>query len=202
MIHRSPLSLWLVPIMLATLAACDGPTSPEPVQESAAVAQMGRVGAAPLAVAVPFRARAFTLLESLAPDPSCGAPPRFLNRQAGEGRAAHLGRFTVTFTFCVDATDLLDDGMLTEGESLPYDNGIGMLVAANGDELYLSIEGAVLPSDDPEYDFEFRDAFEFTGGTGRFESAEGGGMTDSFVSQATDRTDHHWSGTLIMKPAH
>ncbi len=150
-------------------------------------------------VARPFKARAFTLLESLAPDPRCGAPPRFLNVQVGEGRGTHLGRFDIRFEFCVDATDLLDDGQLTEGESLPYDNGTGTIVAANGDELYLVIEGAVVPSAHPDYDFEFRDPFEFVGGTGRFAEAGGAGTTESYVEQATDRTDHRLMGRLVLK---
>ena len=152
------------------------------------------------AVTTPLKAHAFTDLAGLAPDPVCGAPPRFLNTQVGEGEATHLGRFTVTFTFCVDATDLVDDGTLTEGESAPYDTGVGTIIAANGDELYLAISGVVLPSDHPDFDFEFHDAFVITGGTGRFAEANGEGTTDSFVDQSIDRTYHSWSGWLSVRP--
>ena len=112
--------------------------------------------------------------------------------------ATQLGRFSVRITFCMDVTDVLD-GQLTEGESIPYDNGFGTLVAANGDELYIEISGAVLPSSHPDFDFEFRDRFQFTGGTGRFAGASGAGMTDSFVDMSADRTDHGWRGTLIRR---
>jgi hypothetical protein len=98
----------------------------------------------------------------------------------------------------VDVTDVLDDANLTAGESLPYDNGFGILTAANGDVLYLEISGAVLPTDHPNYDFEFKDPFHFTGGTGRFAGASGEGMTDSFVDRSDDRTDHEWIGTLVL----
>lgn len=183
--------------LLVGLPACDAGTPPGPAEPllEAPVAEARRA-----AVPVPFEARAYTDLEALAPDPACGAPPRFLNTQAGEGEATHLGRFSVRFTFCVDATDILDDGRLTEGESLPYDQGRGVLVAANGDELYLEISGAVVPSDDPDFDFMFQDPFTFVGGTGRFAGAGGEGVTDSYVVQATDRTSHAWSGTLVLVP--
>lgn len=183
-------------VLLGALAACDSPVAPgwEPAADLSV--QAARVGA----VSLPFEAWAFTTLESLAPDASCGAPPRFLNIQVGEGTATHLGAFTVRFSFCVDATDILDDGRLTEGESIPYDQGVGILVAANGDELRLSIEGAVLPSQDPEFDFQFQDSFQFDGGTGRFAGASGSGITDSYVTQAPEGTTHSWSGMLTLPP--
>ena len=183
---------------LAPLMACDSPAAPDAALATSTAA--GRIAAEGVAVAVPFEFRGYSVLESLAPDPSCGAPPYFLNIQVGGGEATHLGRFSVRFTFCVDATDLLDDGTLTEGESAPYWNGLGTLVAANGDELHVAVEGAVLPSTDPAYDFQFQDPFVITGGTGRFEEAGGGGATDSYVSQATNVTEHSLTGTLVMRP--
>lgn len=95
---------------------------------------------------------------------------------------------------------MLDEGTLTGDESAPYNNGEGVFIAANGDELYFTIEGAVLHSDHPDYNFEFQDPFTFTGGTGRFEGASGSGTTDSFVNQVTNRTDHEWNATIIYKP--
>jgi len=188
-------------VALALLTACDFPAAPEAADSDlGALVAEGRVPAEGLAVAIPFRFQGYSVLQSFAPDPSCGAPPYFLNTQVGEGQATHLGRFSVLFTFCVDATDLLDDGTLTEGESAPYWNGLGILVAANGDELYVTVEGAVLPSPDPGYDFQFQDPFVIIGGTGRFTDAEGGGTTDSYVTQATNVTEHAWSGTLVMRP--
>lgn len=188
----------VVLVLFVSLLCCSCDVA-DPIQADGADATLRKENAGQHAVEIPFRASAFTELRSLAPDPTCGDPPFFLNTQVGEGRATHLGRFSVEFTFCVDASDLLDDGVLSEGESLPYTDGVGVLVAANGDELYLSIAGTVVPSEDPDYDFQFQDPFDFAGGTGRFEGATGSGVTDSFVSQATDRTDHTWNGTLIVQ---
>lgn len=186
---------WITTVALvAGLTGCDGPVAPEPdfSQElSVADARVGDRG-------FRFRAEGFTTLESLAPDPSCGEPPRLLNQQVGGGVATDLGRFTVRFRFCVDATDLLDDGQLTEGESIPYDQGRGVFTAANGDELYVAVEGVVLPSGDPAFAFRFQDAFEFDGGTGRFEGARGRGMNDSYVTQDPERTTHRWMGRLVL----
>jgi hypothetical protein len=197
MTGRTPiLALVVAVIVLVPLTGCDTPSAPDSAVLASEPASLDRRAD----VTVPFKASAYTSLVSLVPDPACGAPPRFLNTQVGEGEATHLGRFTVTFTFCVDATDLLDDGTLTAGESAPYDNGVGIIVTANGDELYMTAEGAVLPSDDPDYDFEFHEPFTFTGGTGRFENASGQGVNDGYVVQAEDRTDHVWSGWLTMVP--
>lgn len=189
-----------------TLVAPDLPPSERAVRADAAAdlasgpAHRSRRGGH--TVTVPFKARFYTDLAGLRPDPSCGDPleGRFLNTQEGIGEATHLGRFSVRITFCVDATDLLDDGQLTAGESVPYDNGVGTLTAANGDELWIAVAGAVLPSDHPDYDFEFADPFTFTGGTGRFQGAGGGGVTNSLVDAAVDRTTHRWSGTLTLRP--
>lgn len=161
-------------------------------ESEAAFAKWGRTEAG---VAIPFKAD-FKTVGGIDPtDDSCGDPPRFLNVQDGSGQATHLGRFDVHITFCVDVTDL-GDGMLEEGESIPYDSGVGTLTAANGDVLTFTISGAVLPSDHPDYDFEFADAFQFTGGTGRFLGASGSGITHSFVDFATQTTEHYWTATL------
>lgn len=197
MMNRSPARLAPMGIVLAlALAACDAPVGPDldTVPGPAVDAQRGYGDGA---VAKPFRADLVTRGQGLMPDAECGDFPRLLNTQVGEGQATHLGRFSVVITFCMDVTDVLDDGQLTAGESIPYDNGVGILTAANGDELHIEISGAVLPSDNPDYDFEFRDEFRFTGGTGRFAGATGEGMTDSFVVQSEDRTDHEWIGTLV-----
>jgi hypothetical protein len=178
-------------------AACDGPLRPHLSSTDAETAvAMARVNGA---VATPFKAAFFTgLAAPLAPHESCGDPPRLFNIQEGFGEATKLGRFSIRITFCIDATDILDDGRLTEGESLPYDNGAGTLIAANGDELHITISGAVLPSDHPDFDFEFMDPFQISGGSGRFEGATGNGMTNSLVDFQAARTQHKWSGTLVL----
>lgn len=198
MIDRTPVRLAQMGIVFSlALAACDAPMGPEADAALFPVVD-ARFGYSDATVSKSFRAHMFTLLQGMVPSPECGDFPRLLNTQIGEGEATHLGRVSVVITFCVDVTDVLDDGTLTEGESLPYDNGFGTLTAANGDMLYLEISGAVLPSDHPDYDLEFKDAFQFTGGTGRFAGATGEGLTASFVDQSANRTDHEWIGTLVL----
>jgi hypothetical protein len=159
---------------------------------------------------VPFKASFFTdiVINPEEPnDPEASGPLKggcteepftFFNVQEGSGQATHLGKLSTRITFCVDTADLQDDGTLTGDESAPYNNGEGTFIAANGDELYFTIEGVVLPSDHPEYNFEFQDPFIFTGGTGRFAGASGGGWTDSLVDQSTDRTEHIWTGKILF----
>lgn len=194
-----------------TLTSCtDGLLSPAPSDAHAtpdAERSLGRQGGA---VATPFRARFTTDLAGLAPDAACGAGPFvFRNTQVGSGQATHLGRFQTQMSFCVDVADLFDNnppddpmGQLVDGESIPYWDGAGTLTAANGDELRIAIAGEILPSTDPEFDFEFADPFTFEGGTGRFEGATGGGTTLSFVDFAADpsRTYHRWTGTIVRQP--
>ncbi|MBR9990032.1 MAG: hypothetical protein KFH98_09765 [Gemmatimonadetes bacterium] len=176
------------------LAACDEPLSPP----SSSAVQVS-VSSDARQVTVPFESHFFTTETTLAPDPVCGALPRLLNIQEGSGEATHLGRFSIRISFCVDATDILDDGQLTEGESLPYDGGVGVFTAANGDELHITIAGAVLPSDHPDFDFEFDDPYVVTGGTGRFAGATGGGTSNSFVRLGV-ATTHNWAGSLTFRP--
>jgi len=147
---------------------------------------------------LPFKAHFYTKRDySNTGEGYCTEDP-FLafNYQVGEGEATFLGHFTTTMQFC--------------GAGFDYNNGQGVLVAANGDELYFSIApgsiGHVIPIEDPYYEANFKDPIVFTGGTGRFEGASGNIITDSYVNLFDDegnfipehQTDHYWSGTLIL----
>ena len=150
-----------------------------------------------------FKARFYTKKDVTGErDPICAeldptgvfsGPPNF---QEGGGNGTQLGKFTVTMQFC-------------SGAAGTYGAGNGTFVAANGDELWIDIaEGLVYPLAGHElYEFQFQDPFTFVGGTGRFENASGGGMTNSFVDIFTDdgafipdhKTDHTWTGTISLK---
>lgn len=206
---RHALKLAAVVLVAATplaLTSCTGDLlSPAPSDAHATSDSERSLGRQGGAVATPFRARFTTDLAGLAPDAACGPGPFvFRNTQVGSGQATHLGRFQAQFTFCVDAADLFDDispGELVGDESIPYWDGAGTLTAANGDELWIAVAGEIVPSSDPEFDFEFSDPFTIVGGSGRFEGATGGGTTRSFVDATADpsRTYHRWTGTIVRQ---
>lgn len=156
-------------------------------------------------VVVAFEADFFTSSPGIVPDESCNEP-RLLETQVGEGNANNIGDFSIHFNFCIDITDVAEppseegDPLITGNEALPYYKGTATFTFSNGDKLFGKISGAVLPTDKPGYDAEFMDPMVFTGGTGRFEDAKGGGLTNSFVTLG-DGTEHEFSGVLVL-PKH
>ncbi len=178
--------------LAAAISACDSPTEPQAADSVTVLESSSERNRSNT-----LHARFFTDLAGLAPDAACGDPPRFLNTQVGEGHARPGGAFTARITFCVDATDLLDDGQLTQGESVPYDSGRGTFTFESGDKLEITIEGVVLPSRNPRFLFQFNDPFEIVGGTGQFEGVAGHGRVRSRVNDE-DRTFHRWRGVLEL----
>jgi len=153
-------------------------------------------------VEVPFKAKFFSVrtYEDDVEGRCTGDEFSDFNVQTGEGQATHLGRFSTKMWFCVNP------------QTFQYKDGHGESIAANGDKLFFEIPtagevGQIQPIVHPLYELTFQDPFTFTGGTGRFEGASGGGYTDSFVDLFDDdgnfilehQTDHKWSGTLILK---
>ena len=135
-----------------------------------------------------FEATFFTNTVSISPDSiNCTAPQNFLNTQEGDGSETSIGNFTTTITFCVNPA------------TLEYTNSESSFIDANGDELFLDVNGQVMPTTEAGYDLEFKDPFTITGGTGRYEGASGSGMTESYVNSTTQRTDHVWTGTITLK---
>lgn len=141
----------------------------------------------PKTIRIPFEAIFFTNRITLEERPECGVAPMLYNVQEGSGNAKRVGDFTTHITFCFNR------------ETLKYINGQGYFKTENGDELYFTIEGQIKPSQDPAFVLEFQDPFIFTGGTGRFKGATGKGVTNSFVNHDRVRTDHVWTGTLILR---
>jgi hypothetical protein len=171
--------------------------------QEAQYAAVEKYGSSNGAVNLPFKSRFMTTGQPSGDyRGSCGDrpfPPYNQAIQNGSGEATHLGRFSVYGTFCMDITPFMDDGALTGDESAPYDNGWFVLVAANGDSLWLSIEGEVLPSDDPRYTGEFFSPMYVEGGTGRFEGASGEGMTKNYILPGfPTEVIHEWDGVLIL----
>ncbi|MCK0148132.1 hypothetical protein MWU78_20970 [Arenibacter sp. F26102] len=149
---------------------------------------------------IPFQFEFTTYGGPIEGDMSCGEPPIFMIRQEGAGKKnLILGEFTFVGQFCnnLDTGEYgLHDYFAEEGLSAAF----GYFMAENGDRLNISpVKGQILPSTKEGYDLMFQDPFMFEGGTGRFEGATGSGMTDSYVDLQEGRTDHVWTGTLILR---
>jgi len=135
-----------------------------------------------LVVTVPFKTK-FTVWDHTNPlDRSCGEMPIFSVTMKGNGFINHLGKVETIMTFCNDNST---------GEYWETD---GVFVAANGDELYISIPiGFIIPNLEDNsnyYSFRFNDDMYFVGGTGRFEGATGMAKTHAYVHFPTDDWKH------------
>ncbi|MDF1596923.1 MAG: hypothetical protein P1T08_12665 [Acidimicrobiia bacterium] len=123
---------------------------------------------------LPFKAHAERVWAGpLGPNPSC--PEGYVGEDSESiGTGTHLGRFHIFETLCLD---------FRTPPIAPFEV-YGELVTANGDHLTFHVEG----------DFNLisgamtSSGWTFTGGTGRFESAEG---------QAEDTVIRDSEGTLI-----
>lgn len=119
----------------------------------------------------------------------------------GEGTGTHFKKLTSYFEFCVNPSD----------GTYPYGYIDAYFTDQDGDILYLDIEsGQVLPGrvpGIPNYGVSyFKDEFTITGGTGKFEGASGGGVTNDYNFPVEEdgyiyptKTRHHWKGTITMK---
>jgi len=124
----------------------------------------------------------------------CGAYPMIRIFNEGGGTATHLGKFTHYFDFCVN----------DQTGEYPFDHIEAFFVAANGDTLFVKVYGRVingrLPHHPEDVNSYFTDPWEILGGTGRFEGASGGGMTDDYNRDSYPANSfHHWTGTITMK---
>lgn len=190
------LCLTLLAVGLAFGCAVDAPTSADPVAANLAVAGSSENPGDGI-VTIPFKAKFFTEEVSLVLD-DCG-PGIALNTQEGMGNATHLGQLTTRMVFCFNLNPGPDFGAY---DFKPGSEN-GHFVAANGDELWISVTGGQVifdPNLGPKYAAYFQDPFVFLGGTGRFEGATGGGQINSLVRADLIRTDHEWTGELTLSP--
>jgi len=93
----------------------------------------------------------------------------------GVGTMPHMGRFWTEQTGCTS----LVTGMITDGEAV--------LFAANGDELYMTWSGHVVPGVEPQ---TLDLTYVTCGGTGRFLRAEGETQFLVVYSSESDWTAH------------
>lgn len=150
-------------------------------------------------VTVGFKAKFYTDQVGEMDDLACGdeieADGILLNIQNGNGKATHLNEFSTDMEFCFD----LNGDPSTNPDYASYD-GTGYFTAEDGDILNFRMDGQVKLYPEPvgEYIAWFKDYFVFTGGTGRFEGATGGGQMDSQSKAGLTHTDHVWKGNLTL----
>lgn len=143
----------------------------------------------------PMRANggAVLLSQTLAPDAGpplfgrsdfdgrCSEPSDFTISFRLEGQATHLGRITAVAEHCSWVDWELRDSWTNDG--------VMMFTAANGDDLWATYEGE--PSGTGT-----REVLTFTGGTGRFASASGGGIFFVDCDRTTGTCVWEFTGTL------
>ena len=182
-------NLLLFIMSMSLLIACSKTDSFPDNESPGKTLKKGHSG--PVLVTLPFVMKGTGEYISALPDAECGYDPDsnpYMYRIIVDftGTCTHLGKVTTTFNFCCDVVTGV------------YGPTVFALVAANKDTLYLSSGGQVMDGrldDHPSY---WRDPFVILGGTGRFEGATGGGMTDDYNSSEDPYSHHNWKGTITL----
>ena len=171
-----PSNISSVALITAAFAlGCDGSGGPAGPNTSAAVPE-----APSAAIQVPFKGSfEATGTASVLPGDRC---PDLTVEIQGTGNATHLGRLTTDQSHCATPT------------SLAFTDGLFTLTAANGDQLRGTYSGEFVPLDPPLFTIDGR--FTFTGGTGRFAGATGGGHATGVQNLATGDVTVSLVGTI------
>lgn len=109
-------------------------------------------------------------------------PTTLVVTSIGTGNTTHLGLFSYKL---VEAVNLLT-GTAT---------GVAQLMAANGDLLFFTTTGAGTPTSDPNV-ISITETATITGGTGRFEGAQGTFMIHRLGNGATFTTAGTFDGSM------
>ena len=168
--HHTPLPI----LVLAALAlACEQGPSTAPASETPSSRRGSQATGTHL---VPFKGDYTLQIVSVDPAGRCAGSPNPLTfTQVGSGHGTHLGRFQVVQSYC------------QASPTAPvFTAGLGIFTAANGDQLFDSFEGHLLPPTGPNI-VPFEGTFTFTGGTGRFSAATGSGTFTGAVDISTGR---------------
>lgn len=118
-------------------------------------------------------------------DGRCSAPSDFLLSFWLEGQAMYLGHFTGTVEHCTQVQDFQTREVTTS-------DGVLVFTAANGDELWGIYAGTPAP------DGGTNEHMTFTGGTGRFASASGGGIGHAVCDRQTGTCVFEFDGTIAF----
>jgi hypothetical protein len=103
----------------------------------------------------------------------------------GTGQATHLGQFAETRTHCLD---------LSTG---PFSSGLFSLTGANGDTVFGTYSGYVVPSGPTGAIYG---VFMITGGTGKFAGSTGGGTASGTLDFATGEANDLLLKGTISRP--
>jgi hypothetical protein len=115
------------------------------------------------------------------------------------GNATHMGKVSVILSFCAYGPDDPE----VPGDDNKYAGSEAVMSAANGDKLFLYLEGGTViygrTDAHPDYVIDYwQDKVTITGGTGRFEGATGLLQMDDFSSNIDPYMHHHWTGTITL----
>jgi hypothetical protein len=160
-------------ITVAFALGCDASGGPAAPNTSAAVPD-----ASSATIQVPFKGT-FEASGTASPEGRC---PDLTVEIEGTGNATHLGRLTTDQSHCATLT------------SLDFTEGLFTLTAANRDQLRGTYSGHFVPLDPPL--FTIVGQFTFTGGTGRFAGATGGGDASGVQNLASGDVTVSLVGTI------
>jgi hypothetical protein len=150
----------LAAISAVALVSCEGATEPITLDRSAGGADLATVSVNARTAATPtiLKVKQVSRGESQIVGWCDQAGGVVLAAAPGTGTFTHVGQFEIQQHGCIN----LGTGVISAGEAT--------MTAANGDELYLTYEGRVLPGIEPQTMELF---YVRNGGTGRFTHGEG-----------------------------
>lgn len=180
-------------LLLLVAVGCSGD---DPVGIDTDLLAFSRIGADKTVKMVPFRGRHSAMDDAAVyPDPDdCPSPNAPGGTTIIEGTATHLGTFTGSTVGCIHIGTFFNPNN-------PYEFLISELtwIGANGDEVRLSLYGA---GQVWEWDFDAGKLvvtleYEITGGSGRFDGAEGHVvMVVTVLLDGSGPNQATWEGTI------
>lgn len=153
----------------------------------------------PHEVTVPFEAHMLGTLTNLdLENPECEGYYCQVTVET-KGTATHMGKVHTTLIFCAVGPD---DPNIPEEDNI-YSGCQAVLVAANGDSLFIELEGGSVitgrTEDHPEYVVDyFKDKVFIRGGTGKFEGASGELQMDDYDTNLNEYSVHNWYGEITL----
>ena len=130
------------------------------------------------AAAVPFNAQIKAHDQISVDAGSCPLPPHYASTILGTGVGTHMGRFTANVHDCFSPAGT---GVFV------FQNGVFILTAADGSELWGAYSGQLVatPTSNQDAIFQLHGTYNITGGTKRFRNATGSGVmagTDNILT--------------------